>query len=379
MARCKTPFLSDHVEGSTPPGVFVGRIGYPKVYIGPMIPPYLGDTTILDTPELWVGKGIDNIIDYRFSLIRGKVKASIFDAREGTRILDSLQELALSGKPVDSEARLTRIPHMTLTLSGESQPFGPSAPLRSFRTSEANIDHKIERVFYDKDLKAADAVMGLYNEGTSVTRIQRAFSLGMFGEGKRRRLVPTRWGITAVDSILSSSLVDQVKQYPPINEYRVYYFENLDNRFLAILMPEAWSFEWIEAWFPGTTWNPASTGTPALMGDFEPYGGRKTYPDVGGCYYSCKLAVAEALERERRQASALVLREIHPGYIVPVGVWNVRESIRETLRRKPELFPDLRSALNYAATKLTIPLEKWTQHSQLLNRALFQKKITEFV
>lgn len=367
------------MEGSTPPGVFVGRIGYPKVYIGPMIPPYFGDTMILDTPELWVGKGIDDIIDYRFSLIRGKVMASVFDAREGTRTLDSLQELALSGKPVDSEAKLARRPHMTLTLSAESQPFGPSAPLISFRASEASIDHKIERVFYDKDLKAADAVRDLYDRGTSVTRIQRAFSLGMFGEGKRRRLVPTRWSITAVDSILSSSLVDRVKQCPPINEYRVYYFENLDNRFLAILMPEAWSFEWIEAWFPGTTWNPAGTGTPALMGDFEPYEGRKTYPDVGGCYYSCKLAVAEALEQERRQASALVLREIHPGYIVPVGVWNVRESIRETLRRKPELFPDLKSALNHAMTKLTIPLEKWIQNSQLLNRALFQKKITEFV
>jgi hypothetical protein len=89
--------------------------------------------------------------------------------------------------------------------------------------------------------------------------------------------------------------------------------------------------------------------------------------------------VAERLNQERRQASALVLREVHPGYILPVGVWNVRESIRQTMQQEPQKFDNFQAALGFAQTKLTIPLRKWIITSELLKRALFQKKITEFV
>lgn len=282
-------------------------------------------------------------------------------------------------RPVDAEAVLTRVPNRVITLSGETQPFGPSAPLRSFRASDVSVDRRVERAFYDRDLKAANAVVELYEADVLVTRIQRAFSLGMFGTAKRRKLVPTRWSITAVDSILSQELIDQIKQHDTIDEYRAYSFKHLDNLFVTILMPERWRFEWIEAWFPGTTWNPDDqVAAPAMMGDFEPYRGRTTYPDVGGCYYACRLAVAEQLNRERRQASALMLREIHPGYILPVGVWNVRESVREMIKDEPQKFDNLQAALNHAMTKLTIPLKKWIESSELLKRALFQRKITEF-
>ena len=70
---------SEVIDGSTPPGVFVGRFGYPRVSVGPLIPPYHGDTTIFDTPELWLGKTIQEIVDMRYSLVRGKTRVSIFD------------------------------------------------------------------------------------------------------------------------------------------------------------------------------------------------------------------------------------------------------------------------------------------------------------
>ena len=368
---------SDVVDGSTPPGVFVGRMGYPRVCIGPMVPPYHGDTEILDTPEMWMGKSIEQIIDYRFSLIRGKARASVYDAQSGGGLLETLQELAMGIHPADSQATFTKKPRKILTLSEETQPFGPSAPLKSFRASHVSVDKRIEKAFYDRDLKAAEAFWELYRDGVLVTRIQRALSIGMFGVGQRRKLVPTRWSITAVDSGLSLRLMDEIKQHGTIDEYRVYSFRNLDNIFVAILMPERWSFEWIEAWFPKTTWNVDGTA-PALMGDYESYGGRTTYASVGGCYYSTRLAVAERLSMERKQASALVLREIHPGYIVPVGVWNVRESVRSTLKTQPVKFDTLQKALGYASSKLTIPLRKWIENSVMLKQALFQKKITDF-
>ena len=57
---------SRFIDGSSPPGVFVGRYGYPKVYVGPLIPPLHGDTSLLDTPEYWVGKSIEEITNFRF-------------------------------------------------------------------------------------------------------------------------------------------------------------------------------------------------------------------------------------------------------------------------------------------------------------------------
>jgi hypothetical protein len=345
-----------------------------------MVPPYFGDTEILDTPELWVGKSINDIIDYRFSLVRGKVKASVFDAQKGGKLLDVLQELAMSLRPTDSEAVFTRKPRKIITLSEETQPLGPSAPLKSFKTSNISVDRRIERAFYDRDLKAADAVMELYLDGVSVTRIQRSFSVGMFGFSSKRRLVPTRWSITAVDSIISLSLANEIKQYDTIDEYRVYSFKNLDNIFVAVFMPEQWSFEWIEAWFPGTTWNPnGKASAPAIMGDYEPYWGRVTYASVGGCYYAARLAAVEKLNSERRQAAVLIMREIHPGYILPVGVWNVRESVRNALRAEPKKFDTLQSALNHASAMLTIPTQTWIKHSVTLKQALFQRKIVDYV
>lgn len=368
---------SDHVSGSSPPGVFVGRMGYPKVSIGPMVPPQYGDTSIMDTPEFWLGRPLETIVDYRYSLVRGNTRANVEDAADPGRTLQQLQELSMAAKPVDSELRLSKAPRRVLTLSEDTQPFGPSAPMERFKTSNVTVERKIEKPYYDRDLKASEAIFSLYREGIMVTRIQRALSIGMFGEGARRRLVPTRWSITAVDSTISSKLIERIKEFPTIDEYRVYRYFVYDNQYVAILLPEPWRFEWIEAWFPNTTWNKFDK-EPYVIGDYEEYFGRKTYAKVGGCYYSTRLAVGEALESERRQAAAIVLRETYPGYIMPLGVWNVRESIRQLMRQKPSKFDSFGPALAEALSKMRIPTKKWKASSVLVSRELTQAKITSF-
>jgi len=377
MAKTAVALSSSEIEGSSPPGVFVGRLGYPKVSIGPMVPPQFGDTAILDTPEHWLGRPIDQIVDYRYSLVRGNMRANIIEAREPGRVLTSLQELAMASRPVDSELKLTKAPRKILTLSEDTQPFGPSAPMDRFKLGNSTPDRRIEAAFYDRDLKAVEAVSELYRKGVMVTRIQKAFSLGMFGDGARRRIVPTRWSITAVDSSISLASLEKVKHYPTIDEYRVYGFSVYDNQYVAILLPEPWRFEWVEAWFPNTTWN-QFTNEPYMIGDYEEHFGRTTYAKVGGCYYSTRLAVAEALEREGRQAAAVVLRETYPGYIMPLGVWNVRESIRAMMRQPYESYETFRGAMNAALSKFRIPAQKWRRESVLISRELSQTKITSF-
>jgi DNA repair protein NreA len=88
--------------------------------------------------------------------------------------------------------------------------------------------------------------------------------------------------------------------------------------------------------------------------------------------------VTEALEREGRQAAAIVLRETYPGFIMPLGVWNVRESIRELMKQPFETHETFRGALDSALSKLVISKSKWTRESVLISRELSQMKISAY-
>jgi hypothetical protein len=99
---------------------------------------------------------------------------------------------------------------------------------------------------------------------------------------------------------------------------------------------------------------------------------------VGGCYYSTRLAVAEALERMGKQASALVLREIRPGYILPVGVWNVRESVRAALKTQPTIFDDFQHALEFACREFRIQPGVWVRNSHLIREEMFQTRLNQY-
>jgi hypothetical protein len=379
FAKNAYAFLSsDIIQGSTPPGVFVGRFGYPKVFIGPMVPALHGDTGFLDTPEMWKGKSIEEIVDYRYSLVRGCSRANVSDAQTGSRLLDTLQEIAMSTKSTDSELVLSKKPVNRVSFSENSQPFGPSAPMKAFKTpGNISVDQRMEKAYYDGDLKAADAVYSLYRDGVLFSKLEKAFSVGVFGERKRRKLVPTRWSITAVDSTLSLRLIEEIKDYQTIDEFRVFTLTNLDNVYVAILTPEKWKFEWIEAWHSGTAWNKFGS-KPEMIGDFEGYFGRKTYAKPGGCYYSTRFAVSEYLSQIRKQSGAIMLREIHPGYILPVGVWNVRESIRSLLAGNYRRFETIGQALDFATTNFLISKKHWIENSELLKQGLEQRKITDF-
>ncbi|NIR86777.1 hypothetical protein GWO13_04075 [Candidatus Bathyarchaeota archaeon] len=366
------------MDGSSPPSVFVGRIGYPYVYAGPLVPPVHEDTSLFDLPELWFGKSMDEIVDFRSMLVRGKHRVHVKKFEEAGKIMDKTRELALSGSSVDVELGFKKKPRRRLVLDDEVQPFGPSGVIRSINVGTSRWDNQIEKAYGDTDLKAAEAVVTLHKRGVLTSRIQRAFSVGAFGLKKQRRLVPTRWSITAVDSIISKNLIEQIKTFPEINEYRVYESRYLDNQFEVLMMPGAWSYEAMEAWYPGTVWNPTGQSV-VLFSDWESFEGRTTYACIGGCYYAARLAVGEALVKERRQAVVVVLREVHPGYIMPVGVWQVRENVRNALRHPPLKYNTLEEALARIASQFQIPPERWIGRSKLLQDAFFQKKITEYL
>ncbi|HIJ99000.1 TPA: hypothetical protein H1005_03570 [archaeon] len=362
------------IKGSTPPSVFVGRFGYPKVLVGPLVPPYSGDTSLLDTPEQWFGVPIEKIIDFRFSLVRGKFLTDIYNF-EG-KIIEKTREIALAKDPSDIETYFSKKPRLSKIKDESTQPFGPSAPLVDVESSNIKYEPKIEKAFYDTDLKARDAVLNLYERGVLVSKIQKSFSVGAFGLADNRKFVPTRWSITAVDDTIGKELVTAAKEFPIINEFRIYEVNSLDNRWIILMMPREFCYELIEAWYPDTLWN--QSREIVIFSDHEFFDGRTTYADIGGCYYSARLAVGELLNREKRQAGAVIMRETHSGYLVPVGVWNVRESVRAALKTRPQKFGTLQDSLNYIKMKFDIPIEVWIKNSAVLKDLIYQRRLTDF-
>jgi hypothetical protein len=169
-------------------------------------------------------------------------------------------------------------------------------------------------------------------------------------------------------------LLKEVRQFDMIDCCRVHEFSSLNNYYSVLLIPTAWQYEWMEAFLH-------ILGREELVfSDFEHNAGKKGYSTVGGCYYSCKMAVLEALAREQKQAGAIILREAYPGY-VPMGVFNVRENVRNAMNQPPKEFEDMTNALSYISTKLQLPMTRFVKESTLLKelRTCRQTTLSSFL
>ena len=358
-------FTSDSLDGSSPPSVFVGSYGYPKVSVGPMVPPMHGDTTLLDSPELWVGKSLEEIVNFRLSLIRG-IKNIPINEPNG-RYIENLHEVAMSSRPIDSELHFYKNPKPVAFIDGESAPFGPVGEVSSAKFSSTSSDKSIQRAYYDHDLKAQDAVVSLYNRGIEISKIQKCFSVGMFG--KKRKLVPTKWSITATDSIIAESLMSEILEFDLIDSCRVFSHDHLGNMFSVVLFPHRWLFENQEAWHTG---NSIGFGS-----DIEDAKGIDHSPVTAGAFFAAKLGVAEYLLEKKCQASALVLREIRPEYAVPVGVWQIREAIRSAMKNEPYIAENFDDGVTFAAKRMSVSKSEWLSKGNMLSM-LKQKSISDF-
>ena len=366
----------NELEGSSPPDIFVGRFGYPNVFIGPMIPPQFGDTSILSTPEEWVGKSIPEIVEYRSMLVRGMYKTRVTNV-EGGKIENAVKELALSDKFIYADAMLSHRPDFRVAFSENSQPYGPSAPLKELRLGSGSTNVHVEDAYSDTDMNASTAILELYNKGERVSKIQKALSAGILGIGGNRKFVPTRWSITAVDDTIGKDNLKEVRSNSSIDSIRVYYNVALDNRWIILMVPGAWSYELVEAWYPKTIWNLEGESV-SIFSSYEFFGGRSKYAEIGGCYYAARLAVSDLLRKERKQATVIILREAHAGYIMPMGVWNVREHVRQSLRGEPLRFSTLDEAVGFIGSKMEIPIRVWMKNSTILRYVHSQKKLPGF-
>ena len=354
------------LSGHSPPSIFVGRANYPLVRVGPALPLAADDAAIYDMPEAWVDLPVEKVLEFRTSLILGNFKADVRTPEQ------TIREMSMYSRPVEIEMVLDKPPRPKTIFDDVLTPFGPSAPARSIKIcSTPSAPRIVERVC-DDDLPAKEAVSILYRKGIAVSHIQRLLSAGSLG--RRRKLVPTRWAITAVDDMLSKALLEEVKGLETIDKYRVFHLKKSRNLFMALLLPSPWSFEWGEAWYPDTTWN--RSRKIAVITDHESFHGRNSYAKLGGCYYASRLATAEYLSRIGGQATAIVWREIYPGFKIAIGVWFVREMLRKMYAERYMEFDTLSEALSYLNSISSLGIARWVEKSGLITGR--QKMLTEF-
>jgi len=63
---------------------------------------------------------------------------------------------------------------------------------------------------------------------------------------------------------------------------------------------------------------------------------------------------------------------------MPIGVWQVRENVRNAMHQKPYVFKNLAESLQFINGRFEIPMQRWILQSELLKKALFQKRISDF-
>jgi len=363
--------LSESMFGPSP-SVFVGWGGYPEVFSGPLTALESEDALKLDDPGSWYGLGFSDIIRMRSNMVRSK---SMQHVRNRNKYIEENQELALSVKPTDIETYYKKKPSYNISFSPIAQPMGPSGELLKMRITEnTKIPRKVDYIVGD-ELRAVDQVGKLYGEGFDVYYLTSVLSSGAFGKTEDKRLVPTRWSITAVDDILCKEFMKSIRTFPHLSDIEVYTNTYLENHFEILCLPGGWEFEQFESWAPQTLWTMSYT-EPTIVQESEPHGGRWDYAlNEGGGYYAGRFGVSEALYRMRRQARVVVFREIYDTYLVPVGVWEVRENVRKAMAKKPKKFATLREAYEDINSRLRIPIRKYVEKSEILR----QSRLTDFV
>ena len=355
-------------SGSSPPEVFIGHYNYPFVFMGILSPVNYGDTELLSSPEKWHSEklSIPEILGLRNQLIYCRTKGSIKNFN--SNITNSLQEVAIASKPLATEFKLKGgLLNKNLENTASIPLIKNAALVEKVRIEEnPKVEPKVDYLINDKEVKASEAIIELDKARIKTSDVIKILSAGLLGKISRRKLVPTRWSITAVDDTLSKNRLKEIRYFPIISNIRVFHAEYLGNHYEFILLPENYSFEVIEI----------SLKSSGIWKDYEGFFGRKDYASyVTGAYYSNRVALTEYLEKIKHQASCLVIRQVSQEYTSPLGVGILRQTSREAFSKPPETFLTLSDALESIQTRLKIPIETYTRESKILENYKKQNRL----
>ncbi len=364
-------------SGSSPPEIFVGKYNYPNVYIGILSPITHGNTEILSSQELWHKNRLSmpEIINLRSQLIYGRNQSNIkkvLNIELKSRFLSTMQEVAMTSHSIGTEFILEKGIQENKETDSTSPLINNAAQVKSVRLEDNPlINKKIDYLTNDRDVKSNTALLELEKSNIPTSTLIKILSAGLLGLGNRRKLVPTRWAITAVDDTLSKNKLKKIRYHNEISDIQVFTAEYLGNHYEFLLLSDRFSFEVIEinSTTPENNWH-----------DYESFFGRKYYAEsVTGAYYANRLALCEYLEKVHKQASCIVFREISPEYTQSMGVGVLRQISREAFSKQPERFTSINEALERIQSRIKLPLAIFTNKSIILKDYGKQKRLTGFI
>lgn len=336
-------------ESISPPSIFIGsKLKYPNVNVGILSPlERVDDASIFDDAKIWAKENysIPQVIGLRENLLNSRFQSKVTDVRLNKKFVEIAKDIAIASSPVDVEIELKNQINMGKRVDKVLTPHGMKADLKDAKvTSNVKIDKKVDRVMND-EIKANEGMKYLYQSGINEYSLAKILSVGVMGMKKDKRMVPTRWSITATDDTITKDLLKNVRENKWIQDYEFFFGEFMGNQFLIMFFPGVWSYELFELYYPGSSWNPGKEVKAST--DSEGFNGRTSYAQncVGG-YYASRLPVVEYLNSIGKQASVLVIRLETPSYWASLGVWVVRESVRNALNREVMKFSDKKEFLD---------------------------------
>ena len=385
----------DALFGSTAPEIFVGRSGYPDVSTG-LLSPVDRDAAAegYATSSEWYseGLGIEDVLQRRTGMLNSTRRTPVGSVRSRGRRGDDTgnaydvwsgfvgvqREVAIADHPVDVEVGLDSKPDMDVDFDDVGTPTGPRATATGADLTEnPHVPKPVEKTLSDDDWQAAGAMTYLYRRGFDVYDINTILSAGALGQASERSLVPTRWSITAVDDTTGQYLRGTLRNSNTIDKPELWYNEYMGNRYWVILSPGRWEFELVEMKSPGSVWNPQPETGYYMSSAREGYEGRTGYvEETAGAYYAARLGVLEHLHERGRQAKALVLREITDDYWAPVGVWQVREGVRNAFEGEPGVGQTFGETLSAVSDQLPVSTGALRRKSELV--AGLQSQLSDF-
>ena len=374
----------DALLGSTSPTIFVGRSLYPNVSTGVLSPVGHEERAAdFETGGHWYDRGfsIEDVFQHRTGLLNSTRTAEVTNVADAWNgFLGTQREVAIADRPVDIEIGLDGSPEIDFDISTQdvTSPTGPRAQAREATLTEnPHVPRPVEKTLEDDDWQAEGAMNYLYNRGFDVYDINTILSAGALGQREQRRLVPTRWSITAVDDTVGKFLRGGLHNAPSVDETEVLYNEYLGNRFWILFAPGNWEFELVEFKAPGSVWNPDPEQGMWIAADHEGYEGRTGYvEETAGAYYAARLGVLEHLHERGRQAKCLVLRHVTPDYWGPTGVWQVRETVRNAFDGESGEAETFADAVRGVAPRLPVSLAHLRRNSTMA--AGIQSSLAEF-
>lgn len=287
------------------------------------------------------------------------------------KIGGNLQEIALSSIPLDVDVAFEKPVAFSLNFDGTVAPVGFSGAVKTMDLiGNATVGRAVDRITSDTDLGATDAAIALNSDGVDVYQITKLMTAGLLG--KRRKFVPTRWAITAVDDTLSNGLKKEIARFPPLDDILVFSGEIYGNRIVTIILPGDWKYEMIEIWGKHTLW---AGDDEVIVQDREGMT-KHGYSPISGAYYSARLAVCEYLKSIRRSARVVVIRTISSDYWAPLGTWVIREAARKAMSSRPVHCESLDNAV-VQAVSLT-GSGTWVPHSTLIPEMRTQRSLFQF-